>query len=108
VILGAALALAAGCTVTAGDGYGGDGSLSVGAGYYEPFGFDYSNWGLGYGGVGPYGRRGMHPGDGGGNRGGRGFQGAASGRATPSIPSGARSGGGRAGGGRSGGGGSRR
>ncbi len=77
------------CAVT---GVGVDGSVGYyDGGYYEPYGYDYGDWGIGYD-VGPWGWRGHrddyrgHPGD----RGRRGrapaYRPAPAGRAAPSIP----------------------
>jgi len=81
------------CTVT---GVGVEGSVGYDGGYYEPYGYDYGGWGLGYR-VGPSrccehrddrrgDRRDDHAGDRG--RGGRApaYRPAPAGRAAPSIP----------------------
>jgi len=80
----AALMLCA-CAVT---GVGVEGSVGYDGGYYEPYGYDYGGWGVGYR-VGP-GRccdhRDDHPGDRG--RAGRApaYRPAPAGRSAPSIP----------------------
>jgi hypothetical protein len=82
------LLLAGLCACVAG-GYGYGGGVGYDAGFYEPYGYEYGGWGPGYF-VGPArdGGRGH-----GAPRSG-GYRGAPAGRATPSIPSGARGGGG--------------
>lgn len=87
----AALLLSA-CAVT---GVGVEGSVGYDAGYYEPYGYDYGGWGVGYA-VGP-GRCCGHRDERGGrpDRGRVGhapaYRPAPAGRAAPSIPSRSRS-----------------
>jgi hypothetical protein len=86
----AALVLCA-CAVT---GVGVEGSVGYDGGYYEPYGYDYGGWGVGYL-AGPprcCGHRDDHPGDRGheGDRGHAGrapaYRPAPAGRSAPSIP----------------------
>jgi hypothetical protein len=82
------------CAVT---GVGVEGSVGYAGGYYEPYGYDYGDWGVGYR-VGP-GRccdhRDDHGGDRGGDRGHAGrapaYRPAPAGRSAPSIPGRSRS-----------------
>jgi hypothetical protein len=85
--LGAALLTLASCAVT---GVGVEGSVGYDGGYYEPYGYDYGGWGVGYR-VGP-GRccdhrdEHAHP-DGGGHAGhAPAYRRAPAGRSAPSIP----------------------
>jgi hypothetical protein len=111
LVVGSLSLLAAGCVVSDGGyGYGYDGSVGIGASYYEPYD-DYGGWGPGYR-VAPFrGGEGRHHEDfrgGHHEEGGRShaFRSAPASRSMPSIPS--HSGGGsRGGGSRSGGGGGR-
>jgi hypothetical protein len=78
------------CAVT-----GVEGSVGYDAGYYEPYGYDYGDWGLGYR-VGPSrccehgddhrGDRGDHPGDRGRIGRAPAYRPAPAGRPAPSIP----------------------
>ena len=85
--LGTALLMLASCAVT---GVGVEGSVGYAGGYYEPYGYDYGDWGVGYR-VGP-GRccdhrdEHEHPVDRG--RAGRApaYRPAPAGRSAPSIP----------------------
>jgi len=76
------------CAVT---GVGVEGSVGYDGGYYEPYGYDYGGWGVGYR-VGPgrcCDRRDDHPvGRGSAGRGGRApaYRPAPAGRSAPSIP----------------------
>ena len=85
--LGAALLTLASCAVT---GVGVEGSVGYDGGYYEPYGYDYGGWGLGYR-VGP-GRccehRDEHEHAVGGGRVGRApaYRPAPAGRSAPSLP----------------------
>jgi hypothetical protein len=90
--LGTMLLVLCACAVT---GVGVEGSVGYDGGYYEPYGYDYGDWGLGYR-VGPSRccergdhrdeRRDDHPGDRG--RGGHtpAYRPAPAGRQAPSIP----------------------
>jgi hypothetical protein len=85
--LGAALLTLASCAVT---GVGVEGSVGYDGGYYEPYGYDYGGWGVGYR-VGP-GRccdhRDEHSHPVGGGRAGHApaYRPAPAGRSAPSIP----------------------
>jgi hypothetical protein len=85
--LGAALLTLASCAVT---GVGVEGSVGYDGGYYEPYGYDYGGWGVGYR-VGP-GRccdhRDEHGHPVGGGRAGHApaYRPAPAGRSAPSIP----------------------
>jgi len=80
-----ALAMLGGCAVT---GVGVEGDVGYAGGYYEPYGYDYGGWGVGYR-VGP-GRCCDHRDDRhvGAGRGGRApaYRPAPAGRSAPSIP----------------------
>jgi hypothetical protein len=81
----AALLMLGACAVT---GVGVEGSVGYDGGYYEPYGYDYGGWGVGYR-VGPSrccDHRDDHPG--GRGRVGRApaYRPAPAGRAAPSIP----------------------
>jgi hypothetical protein len=100
--IGLIAVLIAGCAAPYG-GYGYE-DPGFGADYYEPYGTVYGGWGPGYA-VGPYrdnrggfGRGGVDRGVGHAASAQHAFRAAPAGRATPSIPSGARGGGGRGGG----------
>jgi hypothetical protein len=85
ICLGAALLMLASCEVT---GVGVEGGVGYDGGYYEPYGYDYGGWGLGYR-VGPSrccDHRDGHDIDRG--RGGRApaYRPAPAGRSAPSIP----------------------
>jgi hypothetical protein len=93
----AAVALLAGCAVSGGGGgVGVDASVGYDAGYYEPYGYDYGGWGVGYG-VAPWrgdrGHRDDHHDDHRRNNppGDRGhapaYRPAPAGRSMPSLPS---------------------
>jgi hypothetical protein len=73
------------CAVT---GVGVEGSVGYDGGYYEPYGYDYGGWGVGYR-VGP-GRccdhRDDHPGDRGHAGHAPAYRPAPAGRSAPSIP----------------------
>jgi hypothetical protein len=86
-VLGAALVmLLPGCVAGGGGDYDGGVSVSYGADFYEPFGYEYGGWGPGYW-VGPPRRGGgWHHRDYGGGR-GPAYHPAAPSRSMPSIPS---------------------
>jgi hypothetical protein len=93
-VLGLCTVVVTGCAVSAG-GYGYDGGVDVGVGYYGSPGYygGYAgDWGPGYV-VGPYRGDGRRF-DGGGGR-AHSYRPAPAGHAMPSIPSGGRGGGGR-------------
>lgn len=81
------------CAVT---GVGVEGSVGYAGGYYEPYGYDYGGWGVGYRGVGPprccdhrddhRDDRRDHPTAGGRAGHAPAYRPAPAGRAAPSIP----------------------
>jgi hypothetical protein len=75
--------LSSGCIATGG-GYGYDGNVGVGVGYYEPAGVEYGGWGPGYR-VAPF-RGGDHR-AGPGNGRTHAYRSAPASRSAPSIPS---------------------
>jgi hypothetical protein len=80
--------LSSGCIATGG-GYGYDGDVGVGVGYYEPAGVEYGGWGRGYR-VGPF-RGGDHR-AGSGNGRTHAYRSAPASHSAPSIPSRSRAG----------------
>lgn len=88
--IGLFASLSAGCVVSGGGGYGYDGNVGVGLGYYEPAGVEYGGWGRGYR-VAPFRGGGEHRTDRSDSH-AHGYRSAPASHSAPSIPSRSRGG----------------
>jgi hypothetical protein len=88
--IGLFASLSAGCVVSGGGGYGYDGNVGVGLGYYEPAGVEYGGWGRGYR-VAPFRGGGDHRTDRSDSH-AHGYRSAPASHSAPSIPSRSRGG----------------